>query len=358
MKNKILVVVLSFGLVVGLSGPVLAQTTTTVVTTATTSTSVTPQDLIGGDPGLLPTSPVYFLKNWSWAVQKFFTFNPVAKAELDLHITNVKAAEIAKLQEDVSNNAEAITKALGNYQDSVTQLQSRLQSLAQTSQNPNVNTLLQNLADRAVKHEALFHELENKFSTSTDVNALIKENNDHLDEILKEANKKDDSGNFSQTLSNALTNASSSIYGEKAVEILSHLQGVLPEKAQEIMKHVQEKIQERLNEASSSREGDNQNSSSNLDQEFEDHLGDLNNCGPMPTSTGNWECNNNEWRLHSGDQSKQSEQAQEQIKNQLEQTQEQAKKQLEQLKEQNQQQIESQKHLQEQQQQNQDGGGN
>ncbi|KKU90794.1 MAG: hypothetical protein UY23_C0006G0003 [Candidatus Jorgensenbacteria bacterium GW2011_GWA1_48_11] len=287
MKNTILAAVIGFSLVVSLSGVVLAQTAT--------STGITPQDLIGGDPGLLPTSPLYFLKNWGWAIQKFFTFNPVAKAELDLHITNVKAAEIAKLQESVSNNAEAVAKALENYQSSVTRLQSRLQSLTQTSQNPNMTTLLQNLADRAVKHEALFHELEIKFSTSTEINDLIRQNNDYLDEILKEADDKDDSGNFGQILSDVLTNASSSIYGERAIEVLSHLQEVLPEKAEEMMRRVREKIQERiqgrLEEASSSDNGD--------DLELEDLLEDLDNCGSMPTSTGGWECDDGMWRPES-----------------------------------------------------------
>lgn len=322
MKNKVLISIFILSLVVSLGGSVLAQTTSTA-----TSTSITPQDLIGGDPGLLPTSALYFLKNWGWAIQRFFTFNSVAKTEFDLHVANVKAAEIAKLQEEQPNNAEAIAKALENYQNSVARLQERFKSLQQTSQNPNISTLLQNLADRAVKHEALFRELETKFSTSTDVQALIKENRDNLDETLKEADNKDDSGDFGQTLGNALTDASSTIYGEKAIEILSHLQQVLPEKAQEMIKHVQEKIQERiqerLQEASSSESGDNGDHQGQqlLEQKMENKLNELKSCGTAPTSTtGNWECEDGAWRLQGDNQmpgSQEQIQQQEQQREQL-----------------------------------------
>ncbi|MCH8244478.1 hypothetical protein IIB97_01160, partial [Patescibacteria group bacterium] len=44
--------------------------------------SVTLADLEIEDPGLLPTSPFYFFKEWGRGVQSFFTFNSVAKVEL------------------------------------------------------------------------------------------------------------------------------------------------------------------------------------------------------------------------------------------------------------------------------------
>ncbi len=243
MKNRKFIFALSLAVVLSLSSLVLAQTTTTIA-----SSTITPQDLIGGNPGTLPTSPFYFLKNWGWAIQNFFTFNPVAKAQLQLHIANVKAAEIAEMQQTMASNTVAIANALQNYENSVVQLQNQLQSLASSSQNPNVTTLLQKLADRAVQHEALFNELQNRFGSSTAIQDMIRQNSDHLDEILKEADSKDTNGDFGQTLSQAIANASSSAFGEHAIEVLSHLQEVLPEKAQEMAQQVQERIQERIQE--------------------------------------------------------------------------------------------------------------
>ena len=54
---------------------------------------ITNADLGIADPGLLPTSPFYFLKEWRRGVQRIFTFNAVNKAELELKFANEKAAE-------------------------------------------------------------------------------------------------------------------------------------------------------------------------------------------------------------------------------------------------------------------------
>jgi len=71
-----------------ISGPVYAQTEDASVEEVTT------EDLGISDPGLLPTNPFYFLKEWGRGVRQLFAFNPIKKAELELRFTNEKAAEL------------------------------------------------------------------------------------------------------------------------------------------------------------------------------------------------------------------------------------------------------------------------
>lgn len=67
------------------------------------------------DAKLLPTSRWYFLKEWWRWIQRVFTFNKIAKAELELKITNEKTAELLKVQETKPDDANAFIKALANY---------------------------------------------------------------------------------------------------------------------------------------------------------------------------------------------------------------------------------------------------
>ena len=64
------------------------------------------------DPGTLPTSPFYFLKEWRRGLKLLFTFDRVKKAELELEISNEKAAEAKKVEEENPDNIEAIKRAI------------------------------------------------------------------------------------------------------------------------------------------------------------------------------------------------------------------------------------------------------
>lgn len=128
--------------------------------TAIEANGITLEDLEVSDPGTLPTSPFYFLKNWGRGIERVFTFNPVSRAELELKIVNEKVAEIKKL-ESTADEA-ALTKALENYKESAERLKTRFEALKETSENPNVDKLLDKLADRTLKHQQLFEELKAK----------------------------------------------------------------------------------------------------------------------------------------------------------------------------------------------------
>ena len=106
--------------------------------------------------GLLPTSPIYFLKEAGRGIQSFFTFNPVQKAELKLKVADEKLVEAKAVSENDPQNETAIKKAFDNYQGQVIDLNKNLESLKTSSQNPNVQTLFQKVAERSVEHQQIF----------------------------------------------------------------------------------------------------------------------------------------------------------------------------------------------------------
>jgi len=114
------------------------------------------------DAGLLPTSPFYFLKEWGRGIRMFFTFNPVSKAELELKIADEKADEITAISEKEPQNEKALEKALANYQKSRERLAQRLNSLEITSENPNIDKLIDKIFEQEVKHIEVFDEISQK----------------------------------------------------------------------------------------------------------------------------------------------------------------------------------------------------
>lgn len=206
----LLVGFLTFGLAVSAG----AQTTGTV-------SEVTVEDLGIENPGLLPTSPFYFFKNWGRGIQRLFTFNAVSKAELELKIANEKAAEVKQVLELNPNNVEALQKALDNYKENIERLRTRLETVRETSENPNVDQLLRDLADRAIKHQELFEELKEKQSA---IKEKVESVQDDLNKTLIAPTKIDDPEKFRERLNEAIKEQKDEAAKElKAIKFIDRL---------------------------------------------------------------------------------------------------------------------------------------
>ncbi len=120
--------------------------------------------------GTLPTSPFYFFKELGRGFSRFFTFNATAKAELELKITNEKAAEALAVEKANPDDAEVLTKALQNYTKAQERLNTRLLKLKDNSENPKVAELLKKVDEKTAKHAELLEQLAGKIATGTIVN--------------------------------------------------------------------------------------------------------------------------------------------------------------------------------------------
>lgn len=264
---KILVLFLSLALVFGFSGKVFAeenQAAEEIVEasaaadadssqsgeTSSTTEEVTTDDLGIKDPGILPTSRFYFLKNWKRSIQRTFTLDPVKKADLELEISNEQAAEIKKLEEVAPERTDAIARAAENYRVNTERLKARLESLKETSENPNVDKLLEKLADRSIKHQQLFGELKQKFEDKKELRDRFEAMQERVDEtIMKIPEKFENPEAFKERMQRVMEKQPERAYKElRDVEILERIGNRLPEDQRAKFEEAKEKIIEKFGE--------------------------------------------------------------------------------------------------------------
>ncbi len=68
-------------------------------------------------PGLLPTNPFYFLKNWSRGVQTLFARTPLRRAEMALGVLDNKMEELRGVVRILPESDEALAAAAKNYEE-------------------------------------------------------------------------------------------------------------------------------------------------------------------------------------------------------------------------------------------------
>ncbi|MEX2033123.1 MAG: DUF5667 domain-containing protein [Candidatus Colwellbacteria bacterium] len=226
-KIRLSLIVLAASLVVVLVPAVLAHAEEQNEASSTAPVAgdeMTASDLGVEKTGILPTNPFYFAKEWSRGLKLLFTPDPVKKAALELKIVNEKAAELKRVAENSPQNDEALNRAISNYDKNVERLRARLESLKETSDNPNIDKLLDELADRAIKHQQLFEELKVDRQTLRD---RLEQSQGKLDEaILKVPEKLDNPDKFKERIKNALENQKESHLKElRGIQFLSRIDG-------------------------------------------------------------------------------------------------------------------------------------
>ncbi|MBI2594781.1 MAG: hypothetical protein HYW38_00770, partial [Candidatus Colwellbacteria bacterium] len=170
--------------------------------TAVAGEEITLEDLGVTRTGILPTNPFYFVKEWGRNIRLFFTPDPIKKTGLELRFVNEKAAELKKVTENNPQDTEAIGKAISNYNRNIDRLRARLESLKETSSNPNIDELLERLTDRTVRHQQLFEELK---ETHQDLRDELGRTQDKIDETLSRLPEKlDNPDKFKERLERIL----------------------------------------------------------------------------------------------------------------------------------------------------------
>lgn len=185
-------------------------------------------DLGAESSGLLPSNPFYFLKEWGRGFKKFISFNPVRKAQLQLDVVNEKAAELKKLEEITPENIKALIGAADNYKIAAEQLRDQLNALNETGENPNVSRILDQLADRSLKHQKLFDDLLVKFQAEEEFIKILGEAQEKLAEAIAIAAEKVDSpSQFRRRFSAAVQEQKDDLKELRAFELLDKAEPVL-----------------------------------------------------------------------------------------------------------------------------------
>jgi len=252
MKNYLTIPLLLANLLVAApviahESPFEAHAQTNDAVMAAEAETVTAADLGIEEPGLLPTNPFYFLKEFTRGVRRVFTFNSVKKTELELQIANQKAAELKKVQEARPDDAEAITEALENYQEAQTRLSSRLELLKETSQNPNIDRLLSDLTERTVKHANIIDGISKQFKDNERITDLTAETQKKLEESIFRASEKDEPAKFSAKLEKALIETKGGdLKHLRSVEFIDNLSQNAPEAAKQSLEKLRQEFSQKL----------------------------------------------------------------------------------------------------------------
>ena len=212
--------------------------------------AITTSDLRVDNPGLLPTNPFYFLKEFNRNIQRVLTFNSVAKVQLEVKIANEKAAEVKKIQEITPNDNDAIIRGIENYQVAQERVGSSLESLgAIASTTAGFEVLMNSVATNIVLHQKVLDEIGAKASDSVDVKNVIDSAKTKIDESAVVA-IQDDPIDFANKLQNALIESrGSDLKHIRSVEIIKNIEAIAPEAAKPALIRVQEDLTNKLNES-------------------------------------------------------------------------------------------------------------
>lgn len=145
--------------------------------------------------GILPTNPVYFMKQFGWNFRRFFTFSPVHKIDLELKIADQKIAEMKKLKDINLDTNQSLNKAIAGYEESLGQIKDKLDGIKNEA-NLNLESVLNTLAERVLRHKEIFNRLKEKHES---LKSVINRTTQRIDAIIEEV-----SGIRSASLSNEL----------------------------------------------------------------------------------------------------------------------------------------------------------
>ncbi len=178
--------------------------------------------------GLLPSNPFYFLKEWGRGFRKLLVPGAVRKAELELLVLNEKAAELQKLEEITGGNSEALAKAVQSYKEGLERLLENLKNVKETSANPSVDRLAENLISRSVRHFRLLEDLSAKLADGDELVDVIEGVLARLAEALAVVpDQLDDSEKFQQRFQVVVKDWKDSFRELRGAEIADRLEDLL-----------------------------------------------------------------------------------------------------------------------------------
>ncbi len=194
--------------------------------------------------GLLPSNPFYFLKEWGRGFRKLFTGNPISKAKIELDIVNEKAAELEKFVEIAPYNKAGLAEAFASFESAVANLAVRLNSFTDTTANPDVDKLVNDITGRTLLYQTMLDQLWTKFSKDQSALDQIAAAHDGMTVMLNGIVSKLDTGNMFRVRLAALARAGSGSFrdipaiefardlglreaeGDLAADLDGHLQGL------------------------------------------------------------------------------------------------------------------------------------
>lgn len=132
------------------------------------------------NPIILPTSPIYFIKEWRRSFVRALTRDPISQVILELDILDEKASELQKIRTVKPDDYSAIKGALERYGATQRALQSRVEMLASVRAERDRETVTKELFDRLAYHARLFSEISAAYEKEPALAEGLKQATDGL----------------------------------------------------------------------------------------------------------------------------------------------------------------------------------
>ncbi len=195
------------------------------------------------DPTILPTSPLYFLKNVSRFFQGALTFNPVKRAELSLKFANEKLLEAKKLAERQGIPGETLRSALENYNREMERIRQRLETAAEKT--PALENFLDKLVDYGIKQQKILDKISGDFRPARETVEQIKEKS--LETVNAVPLRLEAAEEFGRRLERVVNQQAGSGFKDfKNLEVLKEVELKVPEQAKDAVRRAQENTLSRL----------------------------------------------------------------------------------------------------------------
>lgn len=124
------------------------------------------------NPGLLPSNPFYFMKEWGRDIKNAFIFNDYEFLIASVEILDERAAELSKLIEIIPDNRVAFNSAVSKYNQELYAVISRIELLDLEKMDTNIR--VDYIIDRILKHIQFFDSLpEGNKTVKYQINALV-----------------------------------------------------------------------------------------------------------------------------------------------------------------------------------------
>lgn len=184
MNKNLLVICIGF-LLLGLISP--------VISVQAQDQEITSIDDVS-DPGILPDSSFYFLKNWGRAIRLLFAFDPAKKAELELRFSSEDILAIQTLCE--KGKCELAEKHAEKFQD---RLQKAIQKTEQAQeQGRDTEALIEKLKQNNLRQQEVLLGVLAKAPDQAQegLSNAIENSNRNLENVIEKMQGKQEKEDF------------------------------------------------------------------------------------------------------------------------------------------------------------------
>lgn len=138
------------------------------------------------NPGILPISPFYFLKQWRRDIIRSFTKDPLSQAVFELKTLDEKAAELKRVRDLRPDDVDMIAEALKNYKKSQITLKEILKGLdTEQIKSEKKERLVAEIVKKVVAHEEYLTLLSDAYTKEKTVHPLTEGVQELAVEVVK-----------------------------------------------------------------------------------------------------------------------------------------------------------------------------